>query len=436
MADITENIEDIDMDDCDGNRAKKIREYSFSPTKTPSKRGRDELRFKNYYRRSKNNKQNAEFTTPYSKSWNQQAYYSIKDHIYQKHRKVEDGKHYDIDKFRMIDQPNYDGVDEKIIIWCSCDSDGKPYFCSVVRKWTEIITHKFNYFKWKTSYENLLRGKEQSKQVSRDIERTFKKYYAFRYPSLVHRLSRVLNAISLYDDKLGYVQGMNFVVGSFLIHCEENIAFWLFVELLESYELREVYDDGLKGMYRHSGILAIFMKKYMPDLLEHLESVDITIEMFMSDWVISFLCSFIPLNRLHTYLTGFFVRGWVAFHCMVLAILTYMKDDIMKTNDMPTCINMIKTMKEFRNSFKVHRTEKSARKRDERLANGEGSNEGTPKLKVDHKNSLSLDFRRKMGVQNQDTSDEEWDEIYAIFFKFIKKIKDKDYNEAYSQVQI
>lgn len=108
--------------------------------------------------------------------------------------------------------------------------------------------------KWKETYEKILVGQRQSKQISRDIERTFQKHYAFRHTSMVHRLARVLNAISLYDDKLGYVQGMNFVVGAFLLHCEECIAFWLVIELFERYEMREVYEEGLKGMYRHSAI--------------------------------------------------------------------------------------------------------------------------------------------------------------------------------------
>ena len=135
----------------------------------------------------------------------------------------------------------------------------------------------------------MLKNQNQSKQISRDIERTFQKHYAFRNPSMIHKLSRVLNAISLYDQKLGYVQGMNFVAGAFLIHCEESIAFWLVIELLERFEMREVYADGLKGMYRHSGIFEILLKKYLPAVYTHLEEVDVKVEMFMSDWAISFL---------------------------------------------------------------------------------------------------------------------------------------------------
>jgi hypothetical protein len=146
---------------------------------------------------------------------------------------------------------------------------------------------------------------------------------------------------------------MNFLAGAFLIHCEECIAFWLIIDLLESYDMREVYQEGLIGMYKHSQILENLLAKHLPKVSAHLEVVDIKVEMFMSDWVISFLCSYIPLHRLHIFLTKFFERGWPAFHAMVMAILTYLKDDILEAEDMPAAINTIKVMKEHRNSFAV-----------------------------------------------------------------------------------
>jgi hypothetical protein len=438
MCDIKEDIDDIEMDDFDGNRARKIREYSFSPTKTPSKRGRDELHNRRYISHNNRKPNIPDPAWPYNKNWmsgEASKYVHGTPHSFKHHLKTLNAKKYDIDKLRMIDQPNYDGVDKHITIWCSCKNDVKPYFCSSVRDWVEFISDKFNYFKWKESYENLLRGQEQKKQITRDIERTFKKFYCFKYPSMVHKLSRVLNAIAIYDDKLGYVQGMNFVAGAFLIHCEEFIAFWLVIELLEFYELREVYDDGLKGMYRHSGILEKFMQKYQPEILEHFETIDVRVEMFMSDWVISFLCSYIPLSRLDTYFSYFFRFGWKAFHCMVLAILENMKSEILNSIDMPACINTIKTMKEHRNSFKVNRTEKSNKKRAERMGNRHETFQAD-ELSIDDKNELSLDYRKRMAIENQETSDEEWDEIFEIMKKFINKIKNEEYLQIYSSVTV
>ena len=78
-------------------------------------------------------------------------------------------------------------------------------------------------------------------------------------------LKRVLLAFSRYDpmlgkyfskiDDIGYVQGMNFIVGSILYHCSEEVAFWIFVTLIEQFEIRDIFEPGLPGLYKHSHII-------------------------------------------------------------------------------------------------------------------------------------------------------------------------------------
>jgi len=252
-----ENIVSDEMNDSDHLKDQKVRDYSFTPTKTPFKKSPEELE---RARQKKPSKRKVNISN-YSVTQRHHGKFSSRsvkkgDRFtkLRKYRPVEAPLKYDINNFRMEKQPNHDGTDQKITIWCTCEEDVKKYFCKTARSWTEIVSHEFKYHKWKESYENIIKGQVQSKQISKDIERTFQKHYAFRNTSMIHRLARVLCAISLYDDKVGYVQGMNFVVGAFLIHCEESIAFWLVIELFERYEMREVYEDGLKGMYRHSGI--------------------------------------------------------------------------------------------------------------------------------------------------------------------------------------
>lgn len=57
-------------------------------------------------------------------------------------------------------------------------------------------------------------------------------------------LKRLLVTYAKYDPKIGYIQGMNFIAGAFLYHSSEVIAFWLFVALIEDYELREIFLPG------------------------------------------------------------------------------------------------------------------------------------------------------------------------------------------------
>jgi hypothetical protein len=43
---------------------------------------------------------------------------------------------------------------------------------------------------------------------------------------------------------------MNFIVGSMLYHSNEETAFWMFVTLLENFEMRDIYEPGLPGLYK------------------------------------------------------------------------------------------------------------------------------------------------------------------------------------------
>jgi hypothetical protein len=72
-------------------------------------------------------------------------------------------------------------------------------------------------------------------------------------------LRRVLTTFAKYDPQLGYVQGMNFIVGALLWHSSEADCFWLFVTLMEDYELRDNYLPNLLGLSKHSQIIDILV---------------------------------------------------------------------------------------------------------------------------------------------------------------------------------
>lgn len=90
----------------------------------------------------------------------------------------------------------------------------------------------------------------------RDVPRTFPNSDPFTSkPDGSHPLFRVLNNFAKYDRSVGYVQGMNFIAAALLHHCSEEVAFWLFVSLIEDYEMRDIYESGTPGVYKHNQLL-------------------------------------------------------------------------------------------------------------------------------------------------------------------------------------
>lgn len=66
---------------------------------------------------------------------------------------------------------------------------------------------------------------------------------------------------------------MNFIVAALMQHCSEEIVFWLFVSLIEDYQMREIYEEGLPGHTKHSQLIEHLMEIYLPDLKEHLVEI-------------------------------------------------------------------------------------------------------------------------------------------------------------------
>lgn len=83
------------------------------------------------------------------------------------------------------------------------------------------------------------------------------------------QLERVLIAFIKYDTTVGYVQGMNFIVAALLFHCSEEIAFWLFVSLIEDYEMRDIYKPHLPGLYKHTQIINMLIFTNARQIYQH-----------------------------------------------------------------------------------------------------------------------------------------------------------------------
>jgi hypothetical protein len=131
----------------------------------------------------------------------------------------------------------------------------------------------------------------------------------------------VLLAFSKYDTSVGYVQGMNFIVGAILLHCSENVAFWLFVSLIEDFELRDIYQPRLPGMHKHSQVLQLLQMEHLGRVYKHFSTHSILVEMYASDWIFALFSNIIPISEYQHFLDNFFKGGWSFFYKFSLSFL-------------------------------------------------------------------------------------------------------------------
>lgn len=161
---------------------------------------------------------------------------------------------------------------------CSClKSIHLPNCCVFAELWlkthykipqdTERISKKYERF------VNLgLSSDLCSLEISKDLKRTFpyKAYFQDQEEEGTQKLERVLRALVAYDKEVGYVSGMNFLAGVFLLHCEEHIAFSNITILFKKLNARQILIPGYPGLAAHKEIIEVLVMSHYPGLYKEL----------------------------------------------------------------------------------------------------------------------------------------------------------------------
>ena len=192
-------------------------------------------------------------------------------------------------------------------VQCDCDLDKhnfisrrylamvsrvKSVSCWNVSRWLNNQSHcAEEYEALVESFIDAPRFLESVRQIDLDVTRTYPEEPYFSSQAGQMALRRCLIAFSKYDLELGYVQGMNFIMASLLWHATESDAFWLFVRLIEDYELRDVYLPRLPGLSKHSQIIEILVMDFLPTLYSALAERRINSETYAAEWCFTLFAS-------------------------------------------------------------------------------------------------------------------------------------------------
>lgn len=135
--------------------------------------------------------------------------------------------------------------------------------------------------------------------IGKDVGRSFPNVEMFREKDGEGQqmLRRVLRAFSLYDEKIGYCQGLGFVVGPLLMHMSEAEAFSVLVRLMEHYDLRACYTPDLAGLHLRIYQFQTLLTRHLPELSAHLALLNVE-PLYVSQWFLSFFAVTCPLPML------------------------------------------------------------------------------------------------------------------------------------------
>ncbi|RMJ26938.1 gtpase activating protein [Aspergillus sp. HF37] len=146
--------------------------------------------------------------------------------------------------------------------------------------------------------------------IGKDIGRSFPSVEMFRDADGEGQqmLARVLKCFSLYDTKIGYCQGLGFVVGPLLMHMSDAEAFCVLVRLMDQYNLRTCYLPDLFGLHLRVYQFQNLLARHRPSLFAHLESLHVE-PAYVSQWFLSFFAVACPLPMLLRIYDVIFLEG-------------------------------------------------------------------------------------------------------------------------------
>ncbi|KAI0099955.1 rab-GTPase-TBC domain-containing protein [Nemania sp. FL0031] len=146
--------------------------------------------------------------------------------------------------------------------------------------------------------------------IGKDLGRSFPGVDMFRDPDGdgQRMLGRVLKCFSLYDHKIGYCQGLAFLVGPLLMHMPDNLAFCVLVRLMEHYDMRSCFLPDLSGLHVRIYQFRELLRQNMPALSAHLDDLQVD-PAYVSQWFLSFFAVTCPLPMLFRIYDVIFAEG-------------------------------------------------------------------------------------------------------------------------------
>ncbi len=225
-----------------------------------------------------------------------------------------------------------------------------------------IITAKIPIDRNDDFYNKFLKKEltsEISIQIKKDIYRTFPKSIKKKYFNNMKidlNLFRILKALAIKDQDVGYCQGMNFIVGFLLIisNFNELESFYMMLSLLNytgenHFGIRGFFTQDFPLLKLYLFIFQYFFNKKIPTLKSHFDKLDIPDELWISKWLQTLFTIILPYDAVKRVWDCILTNGLDFIIIFSIAYLKYLESDLLKLNETIDIINFFKMLSPQKN---------------------------------------------------------------------------------------
>lgn len=188
---------------------------------------------------------------------------------------------------------------------------------------------------------------ETASLIGVDLPRTFPALAFYQEGGPNHaELHRVLDAYVCYRPDIGYVQGMSYLAAILLLYLDDSAAFSCLANLLNRSVQMAFYKMDV-DMQQYISLFETLFKRTLPELFSHFESIGLTSDMYLLDWILTIFSKSLPLD-LSTRLWDIYIyEGQSFFFRASLGILKYTQSNILANDlDLGPCKRILARLPE------------------------------------------------------------------------------------------
>ncbi|XP_076041759.1 USP6 N-terminal-like protein [Oratosquilla oratoria] len=187
-------------------------------------------------------------------------------------------------------------------------------------------------------YEEMKRlGRKWStdvRQIDLDVNRTYRDHVSFRkrYDIKQQQLFHVLVAYSMYNQEVGYCQGMSQIGALLLMYLNEEDAFWALSALMadKKYAMHGFFIPGFPKLLRFQQHHDKILDKFLPKLKKHLEKNYIDSGLYTLKWFFQCFLDRVPFTLTLRLWDIYLLEGSRLLLAMAYTILKLHRREISK----------------------------------------------------------------------------------------------------------
>ena len=202
----------------------------------------------------------------------------------------------------------------------------------ISKLWTELLNQSILYkneSNLQQTYEKFLNlSNTYDEDIMKDLSRTLPNNNLFKKESSnYNKLFNILKAYSNYNKKIGYAQGMNFIVAKLIVFFKnEKDAFINLDSLIKKLNFCDVIGIS-NGLEKKMFVIEYLLKKFSPKIVHFLNDLKINHEMFTVSWMITLFSKNFESDRLLLNIWNFsIIYGWKFIYLFTVSVLINYRD--------------------------------------------------------------------------------------------------------------